>query len=172
MISSHQLPILLNLTLSSNANTACLSEFGGSGGLLEKAPRPLYDWWDAEMKGGFDVTQHSLALLNHAIQDRPTSSATLWNWLIWYSIHSRNTIVVCSLSKAKPNVLLHLLSSCTVNFKSQTAVYGEYDVFFPGLSTIPQKKHNVFLFLRTCSTQCFIGSFPSALGGPTPTFSP
>lgn len=33
----------------------------GPGGLLQKAPRPLYDWWDAEMKGGFDVpwsTQH------------------------------------------------------------------------------------------------------------------
>lgn len=26
-----------------------------ASGLLEKTPRPLYDWWDAEMKGGFDV---------------------------------------------------------------------------------------------------------------------
>eukprot|EP00913_Durusdinium_trenchii_P029516 g27668.t1 len=32
-----------------------VEEDRSTSGLLEKAPRRIYDWWDAEMKGGFDV---------------------------------------------------------------------------------------------------------------------
>ena len=90
VISNH-----LNLT-QSNANTVSFDRFWGSGGLLEKTPRPLYDWWDAEMKGGFDVAQHSLALLNHVepCQTRPANQQrnTLES-VDMISVHSRNTIV-------------------------------------------------------------------------------
>lgn len=93
----------------------------------------------------------------------------------WYDIRSfhehHSDIVACSLSKAKPNVQLHLLSSCTVNFQiSNLSVWFVY----PDLNPVPKKTQRA-LFLRICSAQCFIGLVPSAAlerqyrrpGGPT-----